>query len=1042
MADITLNTTAEKLEAAANRPITSTLSAASSDDETPTAKAAYVLNTQVADSVMSEVASIAGYSDQSIVRASNGHFYPIVPDARHTMTRWLAVLDESGNELPGKQATYQIAGSDYIKCPRYLGVYFADTTARCYLYFYKLNENGEFVNDWSVLPNATTSQQVKNYLNINSIPGNMLEFPDETYMQIFVTAGEVKLYGWDGEPFGMPLSSDTSVPVNDSDYESAFPSNGSVGVTVPGAAEYVICKNGYISALFPVSDNTVPEDYAKKTLSASFVKLPSGYDFFRVRLFPESGETIVGDVSDLISVVIPNVASETPAGRSATVIDSCKRVAGIKWSPKANVLVNAETSRTFKAGVVYNGLPYGSEWEKAHYVGWHISPHTFVNAVNDEQSIFYTDKVTNDAPYYGLVCSAFATMCAGWSYPQTNAGFVYDPDVDVTRASRPPIGDIYSNLNGGHCLIPERVDSFAGITAISAYESVTPLAVRTTRYSNIADTGEDVSGYNVNYGYDYYNRYGYVVGNKSAASHIAAPYADFDDVTIVGGSARPHRGDRSVYTSEDAVLINIKDTTAATLYLEKDGGSTVNIGISSAAQIDVSSSLNGDGIYYVYTDAGDVRESFEYRSVSSVVCTITSDGVPSFDTDDFWYAACIMKGHPLFSTGMICCVPSADNYSAWASGPARVSSAHAVFRKGTYGAYTVPVKNVYVEGSGSDEGASEVERNYNMLENKPKINGVTLAGDVSSDELGLTGGDGSGVSDHADLTGRDKADQHPVSAITGLEKRLLRPGINLLHNADWAYSLVNQRGHSGEVSGAYCIDRWIGNGTVTPVAGKYVSLAKNTTMTQRMEILPAALGDKQLCFSIDIDGEIQSVPIVFPSVGSVYSNGISLDGCDVELGYIETSGTSICNVQSTSIPYLKITPTADINVKRPFLEFGKVSHMVETPPNDYGKMLVTCLRYYIVLPRYSTAAISPYHLYSKAMAFPVPMRAKPTVVTSNPHSKNTGIIAEWSDNGGWVDFSNVNIADLTDKSCSVVSNSASFITGKEYTWTATADAEL
>ena len=179
--------------------------------------------------------------------------------------------------------------------------------------------------------------------------------------------------------------------------------------------------------------------------------------------------------------------------------------------------------------------------------------------------------------------------------------------------------------------------------------------------------------------------------------------------------------------------------------------------------------------------------------------------------------------------------------------------------------------------------------------------------------------------------------------------------INLLHNADWAYALVNQRGHSGAVSDEYCIDLWIGNGSVTPAAGQHVALSKGTTMTQRMEILPVALGDKQLTFSIDIGGEVQSAPLIFPSVGSVYSNGISLDGCDVELGFASSSGTSICGVQSTAIPYLKITPTADINIKRPFLEFGEVSHMVETPPRDYGDVLLTCQRYFVI---YGGASLS------------------------------------------------------------------------------------
>lgn len=210
-------------------------------------------------------------------------------------------------------------------------------------------------------------------------------------------------------------------------------------------------------------------------------------------------------------------------------------------------------------------------------------------------------------------------------------------------------------------------------------------------------------------------------------------------------------------------------------------------------------------------------------------------------------------------------------------------------------------------------------------------------------------------------------------------------GTNLLHNADWAYSLVNQRSHSGAVTDAYCIDRWIGNGIVTPVGGEYVTLAKDTSMTQRMEILPAALGDKQLAFSIDIEGEIQSVPLIFPSVGSTYSNGISLDGCDIELGFVSSSGASICGVQSTSIPYLKITSSADINVKRPFLELGKVSHILETPQLPYSSNLAACQRYFLMLQ--NTAIYAGCAQGTNVIMFSIPtpttMRIMPSPTVSD-----------------------------------------------------------
>ncbi|MBO5831561.1 MAG: hypothetical protein J6R01_08150 [Alistipes sp.] len=886
-----------------------------------------------------------------LVSGSDGHFYPIPTDRQHKMQSWRATYDVNGEESTEIKAGKVIDGSDFIKCPRYLILDFADSNARCYLYFYKIGLAGDFESVWDVV-NTTTSEGMKNFLNWNSVPYDYIECPEGTYMQAQIRDG-VKLYGWDGQPFGTPLSADVSVPVNDKDFESAFPASGSMGVTLPGTTQFVVCKNSVVRTVFASKDGVVTIINEDLSSSWKFLKLPKGYDFFRLRLFTSDGTTTIGDVSDMICAMTPHSRRQFSAGRASSVADACKAIERLRWSPKVDVLVNGETSRAFKAGVAYNGLPYGSEWEKAHYVGWHISPHTFVNAVNDEQSVFYTEKVTNDAPYYGLVCSAFSTMCAGWSYPQTNAGFVYDPDVSVAKSATPAIGDVYSNLSGGHCLIPYGVDMYAdGEQAIVAHESVTPLSVQTTRYSNIYDGYDDLSGYNVSCGGKYYDGFGYVVSNPRSSIGVSAPYAEFADVTIVGGSARPHRGDKSVYTSEDVVLINIKDLSATTLYLRLGDGTSTAIPTDGAEQIGINGYLSGDGIYYVYTDADSAEESFEYHDVSDVAVEYAlSKGRVKF-LSDFWYATAYLEGDPMFDEAMICCIPHTDDYSGWKG----VNSVKAAFIKGTYGAYTVPVKNVYVEGGGSDEGTSEVERNYNMLENKPKINGVTLVGDVSSDELGLTGGDGSGVSDHADLTGRDKADQHPVSAITGLEKRLLRPGINLLHNADWAYSLVNQRGHSGVVSEAYCIDRWIGNGTVTPVAGQYVTLAGGTTVTQRMEIIPESLVGRECTFSIDVDGDVESVIISFPDASGGVANVATLTNCTVELGFFAGSFT-LCGVSCSYVPYVKITATADINVRRVFLEFGAVSHMMETPTRKYAESLANCRRYY---KKIATSTVMPY----------------------------------------------------------------------------------
>jgi len=170
---------------------------------------------------------------------------------------------------------------------------------------------------------------------------------------------------------------------------------------------------------------------------------------------------------------------------------------------------------------------------------------------------------------------------------------------------------------------------------------------------------------------------------------------------------------------------------------------------------------------------------------------------------------------------------------------------------------------------------------------------------------------------------------------------------NILHNSDWAYSLVNQRNHTGAVENAYCIDRWIGNGTVIPVVGKYVGLTSNTTMTQKIEMLPNSLLGKLCTFSIDAESITTSVNISFPNVETDAPNIVTFEGGTVELGFV-SGATTLCGISCNYTPYIKITVSKDINIKRLFLEFGSIGHMKQIPPMDYGKNLMTCHRYYVV----------------------------------------------------------------------------------------------
>ena len=215
---------------------------------------------------------------------------------------------------------------------------------------------------------------------------------------------------------------------------------------------------------------------------------------------------------------------------------------------------------------------------------------------------------------------------------------------------------------------------------------------------------------------------------------------------------------------------------------------------------------------------------------------------------------------------------------------------------------------------------------------------------------------------------------------------------NLLHNADWGYSLVNQRGHSGTVATEqHCIDRWYngGNssGTVTPSAGSYVTLASGTILAQKMEIISDALFGKSAVFAYqDSSGDVYSAQLTFPSAVSGIADSATIGAITAEIGFKTLSSTLICGVSRTDVPYIKITANSAVNIRRVWLELGSVCHMQNIPPKDYATNLLICQRYYYVLYTNTAYVYKPFLYYSLGgnrvdgnISLSVKMRVSPQV---------------------------------------------------------------
>lgn len=651
--------------------------------------------------------------------------------------------------------------SELLPCPRYLGLNFVDGDdgpAGCYLYFYRKTDNGYEI-DWSVL-DYTTNSGVKNFIGRSTARGALFTLPEGMYMRIGrYKNGVVELYEWDGEPFGPAVSADLTSYYNE--YTLLLNERGGSGITVPGEAKAIVCREncsfGAIRGIKIITDdmpeteemfdsNGVKKQFLTTVLVDSpvrFFKLPGGYDYYRVH-FNENdvGDkvTYTGDVNDKVCIACPSEGSQRASARALLAIERGRKLNQISWTPAADLKVH-NSNRTFKSGVTYNGLPYGPGAYTAHFIGWHVSLHTFLNAINDPDSVMYKDANGGmpAAPFYSTVCNVYASMVAGWPVPVSNVGLLYDPNVDYHVTNVPEIGSVWSNIyelrvTGNiptHCVVPERIDWRGDKCSVSAYEAVVPISERTTRYSELAK--EKLSdGYRESSGKDYYDGYGVAAHYIGKPEEMGAPYLDFDDLRIVNGTARPYKGDKSVYTSEEAVLINIKASNASTLYLLKKGETNaVPVTINKRPQIDIKEQVEqkGTGVYYVYTDVDSIQESFEYVDIpdgyaltweiekrKSLVIR-EPDGKPS---RGFWYAQCGVAGHPYLydekkawdtlnesDTPVLCAWPyktgedsydengnnlyGENAYSRWFEGDKRITKVHAVFFKGQYGAYTVPI---------------------------------------------------------------------------------------------------------------------------------------------------------------------------------------------------------------------------------------------------------------------------------------------------------------------------------------------------------------
>lgn len=460
----------------------------------------------------------------------------------------------------------------------------SSTVSNLYVYLYNKTSSGEFrfnktlfypINDDGVIGEITRTYDGR----------RVLKMSDNMYFRIVYDSKAdyvPDVIIWDGEHIGGDVSLGVWYRTKPSGEGATrnvayHPSVRQSMIVIPGNAKHLFIKNDpeHPEDMFEVrrmraytEDNTYASIYysADDGYGTECITLPTDrkYKEFLVCLAyahphgaAECRHVFIGDANDRVSYDCEYTIDSMPLGAGRLIINQAKTISGVRWECKKE-LVCVGNRDHFNQGEIYNGIPYASYWSVPKAYGWHISKHTFINAANDEDSIFYNEHSTKDdaegnvyeyGSGYGLVCSSFGTLTAGMPYPTATKYMHFNPDLQLLWTNNIEPGTLCTLDDHGHCFIFESSHHSSNGRSFSLYESAGPVCGRRSMYAfdTLPMAQQKIS---------YCDKYRYTVHTKTERND--SPY-NITQGTIVNGYARPYRGDKSTYTNLQDVKINIKE---------------------------------------------------------------------------------------------------------------------------------------------------------------------------------------------------------------------------------------------------------------------------------------------------------------------------------------------------------------------------------------------------------------------------------------------------------------------------------------------------
>ena len=158
------------------------------------------------------------------------------------------------------------------------------------------------------------------------------------------------------------------------------------------------------------------------------------------------------------------------------IVNRAYQMVNMEWTPLKDVY--GWNDYTFKAGTTYKGVPYGQPYTSNTYLKYPISLETFLNAVADINSSFYTKRSAGLKPsvYYCNDCSAFVSYCYNLSSRQTTSTLkTLSSLTTISGLSNAQIGDCL-NCAGSHVVLITNIYTENGTTKYEICEQTPPKA--------------------------------------------------------------------------------------------------------------------------------------------------------------------------------------------------------------------------------------------------------------------------------------------------------------------------------------------------------------------------------------------------------------------------------------------------------------------------------------------------------------------------------------------------------------------------------------